>query len=89
MAPALDEVKQRIEEALPGAHATVSDLTGGGDHLRAEVVYDGFAGLSRIEQHRLVYDVFEGEIGGAIHALSIKTVIPSPGNDVSSEQRGI
>jgi stress-induced morphogen len=88
MAPALDEVKQRIEEALPGAHATVSDLTGGGDHLRAEVVYDGFAGLSRIEQHRLVYDVFEGEIGDAIHALSIKTVIPSAGNDVSSEQRG-
>jgi stress-induced morphogen len=96
MAPALDEVKQRIEAALPGARATVSDLTGGGDHLRAEVVYDGFAGLSRIEQHRLVYDVFQGEIGGAIHALSIKTVIPSAGNDgsselsdLSSEQRGV
>ncbi len=42
----------------------MTDLTGGGDHLRAEVVYDGFAGLSRLEQHKLVYDVFEGEIGG-------------------------
>jgi len=49
------------------------DLTGGGDHLRAEVVYEGFAGLSRIQQHKLVYDVFEGEIGGPIHALSLKT----------------
>ena len=83
--PPLEEVKQRIEQALPGAQANVTDLTGGGDHLRAEVVYEGFAGLSRLQQHKLVYDVFEGEIGGAIHALSIKTVIPLGGNHGSSE----
>jgi stress-induced morphogen len=71
--PSTTEVKERIERALPGSTATVMDLTGGGDHLRAEVVYDGFAGLSRIQQHKLVYDVFEGEIGGVIHALSLKT----------------
>lgn len=76
--PSTEEVKERIERALPGARATVTDLTGGGDHLRAEVVYDGFAGLSRIEQHRLVYDVFDGEIGGAIHALSLKTSFEGP-----------
>jgi stress-induced morphogen len=75
--PSTDEVKERIERALPGAAATVTDLTGGGDHLRAEVVYEGFAGLSRIKQHRLVYDVFEGEIGGPIHALSLKTETPA------------
>ena len=86
--PSLDEVKQRIEQALPGARADVTDLTGGGDHLRAEVVYEGFAGLSRIDQHKLVYDVFEGEIGGAIHALSIKAVIPLAGNDGSSDAPG-
>jgi stress-induced morphogen len=71
--PPLEEVKERIEQALPGAQATVTDLTGGGDHLRAEVVYEGFAGLSRLEQHKLVYGVFAGEIGGPIHALSLKT----------------
>jgi stress-induced morphogen len=75
--PTTEEVKERIERALPGAEATVTDLTGGGDHLRAEVVYDGFAGMSRIEQHRIVYDVFGDEIGGPIHALSLKTEIPS------------
>jgi stress-induced morphogen len=72
----LEEVKERIERALPGATADVTDLTGGGDHLRAEVVYEGFAGLSRLQQHKLVYDVFEGEIGGPIHALSLKTSTP-------------
>jgi stress-induced morphogen len=71
--PTTDEVKERIEQALPGASATVSDLTGGGDHLRAEVVYPGFAGLSRLEQHKMIYDVFGEEIGGPIHALSLKT----------------
>jgi stress-induced morphogen len=85
--PPLDEIKQRIEQALPGARAEVTDLTGGGDHLRAEVVYEGFSGLSRLEQHKLVYNVFEGEIGGPIHALSIKTVIPLDGNHGSSVLR--
>jgi stress-induced morphogen len=71
--PTEHEVKERIERALPGSIVTVTDLTGTGDHLRAEVVYDGCAALSRIEQHRLVYDVFGDEIGGPIHALSLKT----------------
>ncbi|MEA2309074.1 MAG: hypothetical protein QOI65_1360 [Thermoleophilaceae bacterium] len=74
--PSAQELKDRIETALPGATAEVEDLTGGGDHFRAEVVSDRFAGLSRIEQHRLVYDVFGGEIGGPIHALSLKTSTP-------------
>jgi stress-induced morphogen len=74
--PSAQELKDRIEAALPGASADVEDLTGGGDHFRAEVVSEGFAGLSRIEQHRLVYDVFGAEIGGPIHALSLKTSTP-------------
>jgi stress-induced morphogen len=74
--PSTDEVKKRIEDALPGARATVTDLTGGGDHIRAEVVYHGFTGLTRIQQHKLIYDVFGDEIGGPIHALSLKTTTP-------------
>jgi stress-induced morphogen len=71
--PTIGELKRRIEEAIPGARAEVQDLTGGGDHFQATVTTPAFAGLSRIEQHRLVYDVFGNEIGGPIHALSIKT----------------
>jgi stress-induced morphogen len=74
--PTSEELKQRIEAAIPDATAEVDDWTGGGDHFRAIVVSPAFAGLSRIQQHRLVMDVFEGEIGGAIHALSVKTQIP-------------
>jgi stress-induced morphogen len=74
--PTTDELRERIEAALPGARAAVEDLTGGGDHFRAEVVSDRFDGLSRIEQHQLVYSIFGADIGGPIHALSLKTTTP-------------
>ena len=74
--PSTDDLKQRIESAIPGARVDVTDLTGGGDHFRAEIVSDRFGGLSRIEQHRMVYGVFGDEVGGPIHALSIKTSTP-------------
>jgi len=69
-------IKARIEAAIPGASAEVEDWTGGGDHFRATVVSPAFAGLSRIQQHRLVYEVFGEEIGGPIHALSLTTLSP-------------
>jgi stress-induced morphogen len=71
--PTPEEIKKRIEAAIPGAHAEVEDYTGSGDHFRATVTATTFAGRSRIEQHRLVYEVFGEEIGGPIHALSLKT----------------
>jgi stress-induced morphogen len=74
--PTASELENRIASALPGAQVRVEDLTGGGDHFRAEVVSHKFEGLSRIQQHKLIYDVFGDEVGGPIHALSIKTALP-------------
>jgi stress-induced morphogen len=71
--PNAEEIKQRIEAAIPGARAEVEDWTGGGDHFKATVTAAAFAGRSRVEQHKLVYEVFGAEIGGPIHALSLKT----------------
>jgi stress-induced morphogen len=70
------DIKQRIEASIPGAHAEVEDYTGGGDHFRATITAEAFQGRSRLEQHRLVYDIFGAEIGGAIHALSLQTRTP-------------
>ncbi|HEY7075414.1 MAG TPA: hypothetical protein VH418_08595 [Solirubrobacteraceae bacterium] len=47
--PTTEDLKQRIEAAIPGARADVTDLTGGGDHFRATVVASEFEGLSRLE----------------------------------------
>jgi acid stress-induced BolA-like protein IbaG/YrbA len=68
-----DELKDRIEAGIPGAQASV---TGDGHHFEAVVSATAFAGLSRIAQHRLVYDVFGDELGDRIHALSIQTRTP-------------
>ncbi len=74
--PTSEYLRERIETALPGASAAIEDLTGGGDHFRAEVVSERFGGLSRIERHKLVYEIFGDEVGGPIHALSIKASTP-------------
>lgn len=74
--PAASDYAAMIESALPGATATVVDQ-GGGDHLFAEVVAPQFAGLSRIEQHRLVYAAVKPYMDdGTIHALALKTRTP-------------
>ena len=74
--PSAQDIRQRIEAAIPGARAEVDDYTGGGDHFRATVTAAAFEGRSRVEQHRLVYEIFGAEIGGPIHALSLKTQTP-------------
>ena len=74
--PSAEELKERIEAAIPDSRAEVEDLTGGGDHFRATVTAQTFAGRSRLEQHRMVYGIFGDEVGGPIHALSIKTETP-------------
>jgi stress-induced morphogen len=71
--PDAASLKARIEAGIPGASAEVDDWTGGGDHFRAVVVADAFTGLSRIQQHKMVYEIFGDEIGGPIHALSLTT----------------
>ena len=82
--PDAAELKRRIEDAIPGAQAEVQDYTGGGDHFRAIVTASAFEGLTRIQQHRLVYAVFGAEIGGPIHALSLQTQPPSGAAPASS-----
>ncbi len=65
-----EELKERIEDGIPGA---VASVTGDGHHFNAVVSAPAFAGISRIAQHRLIYDVFGAELGDRIHALSIQT----------------
>jgi stress-induced morphogen len=86
--PSAEDLSQRIEASIPGATVEVEDTTGTGDHFRATVTAAAFAGRSRIEQHRLVYEIFGAEIGGPIHALSLKTQVPqdAPAEGVATPQ---
>ena len=68
-----DEVKALIEKGIPDAKATVTDLTGTGDHFSAEVISKAFEGKSPIQQHKMVYAALGDLIGGPIHALQLST----------------
>ena len=68
-----DYIKNMIEAGLPGAEARV---TGDGTHFEAIVIAEAFRGKGPLEKHRLVYSTLGGQMGGAIHALSIRAYTP-------------
>jgi stress-induced morphogen len=76
-----EEVKRRIETALPGSDVQV-DTFRGADHFQAVVVAPQFRGKTLVEQHKMVYAAVEGLLGGPMHALSLKTAAP-PESDES------
>lgn len=48
----------------------------GESHFRILIVSEIFAGKSRVERHRLVNEILEGEVGKNIHALALATYAP-------------
>ncbi len=68
----IDEVRQRIESALPGARVQVGTFSGN-DHFEAIVEAPQFTGKSLVDQHRMVYAALDGLLGEAMHALALKT----------------
>ena len=76
MAMAGPNIERLIREAFPDAEVIVVDLAGDGDHFGARVTSASFAGKSRIQQHQLVYQALKGQLGGALHALALETIVP-------------
>lgn len=71
------EIEQAIKATLPDAVVLIEDLAGDGDHYRATVVSQAFAGMTRVRQHQLVYEALGGRMGGTLHALALTTKTPS------------
>lgn len=81
-----ERIEQRLREVLEAEpvevvdeshlHAGHAGARGGGGHFRALVVSARFRGASRIERQRMVFGALAGEMGGEIHALSMRTLTP-------------
>ncbi len=80
-----ETIKNLIEQGLPGARAAVSGADG--VHFEATVVAAAFAGKLPLARHRMVYAALGDLMGGAIHALSLKTMTPEEAGAVG-EGRG-
>ncbi|HKP19702.1 MAG TPA: BolA family protein [Gaiellaceae bacterium] len=72
---ATEALRAKLAEAFPDAsELDVHDRTGTGDHFQVTVASPRFAGLSLVEQHRLVYDALAEPLAdGTIHELRIRT----------------
>lgn len=71
-----DTLMRYLTEAFPEAEITLTDLAGDNDHWQAEIVSSRFAGVPRVRQHQMVYDALQGNMGGVLHALALKTRAP-------------
>jgi stress-induced morphogen len=77
MAMSAADIETLIREAMPDAEVTIADLAGDGDHYAARIVSAAFAGRSRVQQHKLVYEALGGRMGGELHALQLTTAVPN------------
>lgn len=71
-----NDIEDMIKAALPDAAVTIRDLAGDGDHYAAEVVSESFRGKTRVQQHQMVYQALQGNMGGVLHALALQTSAP-------------
>jgi acid stress-induced BolA-like protein IbaG/YrbA len=69
-----ETIRQLIEQGLPGARVHVEGADG--VHFEAWVVSDAFRGKLPLARHRMVYATLGELMGGAIHALALKTQTP-------------
>jgi stress-induced morphogen len=70
------EIEQLIKASLPDAEVTIRDLAGDGDHYAATVISASFKGKSRVQQHQIVYQALQGQMGDKLHALALQTGTP-------------
>lgn len=69
-----ETIRQLIQQGLPDAQVEVQGDDG--VHFEATVVSPAFAGKMPLARHRMVYATLGDLMGGAIHALALKTVTP-------------
>jgi BolA family transcriptional regulator, general stress-responsive regulator len=82
-----ERIVARLKEALDPVSLDVVDESdrhaghagsraGGGTHYRVRVVSARFERQSRVERHRLVYDVLAAEFADGLHALALVAKAP-------------
>ncbi|MFO1128516.1 MAG: BolA family protein [Rhodospirillales bacterium] len=83
-----DQIRRKLTDALAPTRLRLSDDSHrhaghagarpeGETHFTVEIVSDAFAGLSRIDRHRLVHRILADELSGPVHALSLKMLTPT------------
>ena len=80
-----DQIAQQLQQRLSPTQLEVIDESaqhaghvgvngsGFGTHFRVRISAPGFAGITRVARHRLVYDALQEFIDRGVHAIAIET----------------
>ena len=79
-----DQIKERIETAIPGASAYVLDPMNDGAHLQAFVISPSFEGIPVFKQQQMVMTAIK-DIFQIVHALGLRTFTPTKWNEVKNQ----
>ena len=67
------KLESLIAEKFPDSKIIVEDLVGDNNHYSVAIESSVFNGLSRIQQHQLVYQSLDGLMDAELHAMQLKT----------------
>ena len=68
-----EDIKKRLIEKFPNSFVEAEDMTMNNNHFSLLVISEKFHGLSLIDRHKMIYNIFNKELTNEIHALQIKT----------------
>lgn len=80
-------IREKLERALQPSHLDVVNESHlhaghrgspgtGESHFRVVIEAPVFAGMSRLQRHRLVNETLAAELAGKVHALAVKASAP-------------
>lgn len=83
-----DRLRSKLTDAFAPVHLEIVDESAmhaghvgarpeGETHFRIHLVSDAFAGKSRLQRQRAVYDLLADELAGPVHAMSLKIQLTS------------
>ena len=88
--PPVDRIRSVLETAFAPAlvavlddsarHAGHAGAKGGAGHFRVRIESQAFAGRSRLQRHRMVYEALADMLPDQIHALNIEAISPDDDN---------
>ena len=67
------KLESLIADKFPESKILVEDLAGDNNHYPVTIESAKFNGLSRIQQHQLVYQSLDGLMDAELHAMQLKT----------------
>ena len=72
-----EDIVAMIKAAIPDAEVEMQALADDNDHWLARVTSAEFAGKTRVQQHKMVFEALGGRMGGELHALQLHTSVPN------------